>query len=577
MNYIHRAVESVKNVVRRAAGLYESHVGDFSAHAAFLDAKLSDLSSSVIIYGVYNAGKSLLINAIIGREAAKVSDKPETSVVRSYSWGNFELIDTPGIDAPIEHEKISAEALKRADAVVFVISTNGDFDEIIVASEIIKIISAKKSLILALNRKSAFNEKNAADAGKLEKLEANIRKLADAAGLSAEELNRRYYYSVVNAKSALVAKLGRSQGQDTELLLESSGILALEELIARVIKENDGAHVLSNAVRYVESEIIVPIAHSLNGKFESAGGSEIGECFDFINAKKKEAQALCKNDAARLISRAVEGAASGDREAMNLLDRDLSGSMVVTIKNAFNESLDFVRSRFEGVADLNFEAAARLAEGPEVEVRLNEEKMSKCFDDGMIDAEFASGPSEVGEAKSPSPAGAAENVMKLARTLARCGAGKTAGRVIVNGGIKAFGSGVKYMKTVSIIGKSTAKSLGKSLKFMNKLAGVAAFAIDALFSIIEYSQACERDRQDRDNNKRTALAAESRKKEIRSLMESDLNAALPVRINETFAGLESILTAVSKEKKMGVRALETARAELESINNDIRIISLMTA
>lgn len=581
MSYIHRAVDSVKTVVKRTAGMYESHVGDFSAHAAFLDAKLSTLSPSVIIYGVYNAGKSSLINAIIGREAAKVSDKPETAVVKSYSWGNFELIDTPGIDAPIEHEKISAEALKSADAVVFVISTNGDFDELIVASEIIKIIAAKKSLILALNRKSEFNESKGADAAKLEKLEANIRKLAAECGLSTEELNKRYYYSVVNAKSALAAKVGRDQGRNTLLLLENSGILALEELIARIIEENDEARVLANAVKYIENEIIAPIGRALNCKFEAAGGSEISECFDFINAKKKEAQTLCKNDAAKFIAMAVEGAERGERDALELCDCNLSELMAITIKNAFNESLGFVKSRFEGAADIDFEAAMHLIENHEIEVRLNEEKISKCFEGGPTANEFtqAENFNDGGQTCycSSAGAGAAEKAIKLAGTLVKCGTGKTAGRVIVNGGIKTLGRGIKYMKDASIIGKATAKTLGKSMKFMNKMAGAAAFAIDALISIMEYSAACERDRQEKDNNKRTALAAESRKKEIRAFMESDLNAALPLRINETFAGLESILTSISKEKKMGVSALEAARAELEIINNEVRIISLMTS
>ena len=75
-------------------------------------------SPKVMVYGVYNAGKSTLINALAGKALARCDDIPTTDAVTAYSLGDIELLDTPGIDAPIEHEVISREQLEKSDVVV---------------------------------------------------------------------------------------------------------------------------------------------------------------------------------------------------------------------------------------------------------------------------------------------------------------------------------------------------------------------------------------------------------------------------------------------------------------------------
>ena len=61
----------------------------------------------VMVFGTYNAGKSTLVNALVGKEVARVSDHPETDQITSYPWRGFMLDDTPGIDAPVEHERVT--------------------------------------------------------------------------------------------------------------------------------------------------------------------------------------------------------------------------------------------------------------------------------------------------------------------------------------------------------------------------------------------------------------------------------------------------------------------------------------
>ena len=61
---------------------------------------LDKVNPSLMFYGVYNAGKSSLLNAIFGEVKASVADVPETHKVTYYKWNNFDLVDTPGVNGP---------------------------------------------------------------------------------------------------------------------------------------------------------------------------------------------------------------------------------------------------------------------------------------------------------------------------------------------------------------------------------------------------------------------------------------------------------------------------------------------
>ena len=60
--------------------------------------KKSKPDASIMVYGVYNAGKSTLINALIGQNIAPAGDIPLTDRVDEYRWGQYAILDTPGVD-----------------------------------------------------------------------------------------------------------------------------------------------------------------------------------------------------------------------------------------------------------------------------------------------------------------------------------------------------------------------------------------------------------------------------------------------------------------------------------------------
>ena len=84
----------------------------------------------VAIIGRPNAGKSTLLNKIVGEKIAIVSDKPQTTRTRilgtkNYPEGQIAFVDTPGIHRPLHRMNVrmvdaAIETLREVDAVMLI-------------------------------------------------------------------------------------------------------------------------------------------------------------------------------------------------------------------------------------------------------------------------------------------------------------------------------------------------------------------------------------------------------------------------------------------------------------------------
>ena len=88
-------------------------------------------SGIVSLIGRPNAGKSTLLNRIVGRKIAIVSDKPQTTrnrilAVKSYPQGQVVFMDTPGIHRPLHRMNVrmvemALDSMSQVDALGVVI------------------------------------------------------------------------------------------------------------------------------------------------------------------------------------------------------------------------------------------------------------------------------------------------------------------------------------------------------------------------------------------------------------------------------------------------------------------------
>jgi small GTP-binding protein len=138
----------------------------------------------IVITGEFNAGKSALINALLGQKVLAEGATPTTSRVTLIKWGEqpaeqvvdegyavfthplallkeLNIVDTPGTNAIIRrHERLTDEFVPRSDLVLFVTSADHPLTE----SErqfLDRILAWGKKIVFVLNKVDIFEEDSA--------------------------------------------------------------------------------------------------------------------------------------------------------------------------------------------------------------------------------------------------------------------------------------------------------------------------------------------------------------------------------------------------------------------------------
>ena len=145
---------SVANVLERlveeSLPLLPNEVGEELER--LYEERTKNACAKVLLYGPYNAGKTVLINALAGREVFKSGPTPETSVLQPVRFAEYEIVDSPGFGAP----DATAEQLSRrcarwdADLVLFVV-TPSQYEDAQVWQEVRDLLGSGRALILVIN------------------------------------------------------------------------------------------------------------------------------------------------------------------------------------------------------------------------------------------------------------------------------------------------------------------------------------------------------------------------------------------------------------------------------------------
>ena len=143
-------LELAKNLNKSLSLIEQNSDDSVSTLHTELNKTVENKTLQVMLYGAYNAGKSTLVNTLLGKYKAKENGIPTTDSVDIYNWNGFNLLDTPGINAPIEHEDITQEQVKRSGAMLFVIR-EGDQDAKDIYERLFSMLKQDKKVFIVLN------------------------------------------------------------------------------------------------------------------------------------------------------------------------------------------------------------------------------------------------------------------------------------------------------------------------------------------------------------------------------------------------------------------------------------------
>lgn len=208
--------------------------------------KIENTKPQIMFFGLYNAGKSSLLNELLRDDVAKVADVPTTDHVDYYNWRGYTIADTPGVGAPIEHEEVTNEAIRKADVVLFVMTNAGSFEKKGNYVRMKDIVDAGKKIIIVINDKSNFLPQECYE----EMMQVQQKIYDNMMALGINNVKERFTILFVNAK---LAHKGRTANKP--LLWEKSQIAELESYILSEMKNSDDFAVIRHAIYEINQDV----------------------------------------------------------------------------------------------------------------------------------------------------------------------------------------------------------------------------------------------------------------------------------------------------------------------------------
>lgn len=304
---------------------------------------------TILLYGNYNAGKSSLINLLLGREVAPVADIPTTNQLCEYEWRGIRLLDSPGINAPIAHQQISQAQLDKSDLVLFVIRS-GDVDEASLFGEMARLLTANKQLCILLNCDSSEPETVQRWQSRLD---SNLLTHLLAAGIS-EHVLRTIPLLPVNLLTAR-----RARDLDQAPLLAASGFPLIESRLIHWARQQwQKAAWLSSLFNRLDQQVLQPLLQGDNG---SSALQVLEQRQQTLEASERQLQTLA---IAQLMSE-LQGLRPRLQRVLELPQDEVHAAVTHEIEAMTERLQTWLSSRHGALPENTLRAWAQLQKSPE--------------------------------------------------------------------------------------------------------------------------------------------------------------------------------------------------------------------
>jgi len=303
-----------------------------------IEEKLKNFKPTLMVYGTYNAGKSTLLNALFGiEEMAKTGDSPETADVHEYKYNGYTIYDTPGINAPIEHEEVTSEHLKKCEVILFVLSNDGSLEEEYIYTKISEIVKLNKPLLIVLNNKKNSDPDSKESIQEIDKVNINLSKIGDRAGI--KNIEEKVSLCMVDVLTALEGKIEQEQE-----LIDESNIIQLEKSISKLLNDAGNNDVV-NALNLYIKDFIDNVISKIDMKIDNPELQKVEELLTYLEKFKSKSEIELKN----IIHKKMNILESGLRE--RLLNKSSEEEIHQYIEDSLDNLVSQIESKFETISN----------------------------------------------------------------------------------------------------------------------------------------------------------------------------------------------------------------------------------
>lgn len=317
----------------------------------------------VMVYGIYNSGKSTMINALMRQEVAEMADRPMTDRISEFDHGDYILVDSPGIDAPIQHEEVTDQFLNKCHIILFVISSKGGFEAKYNYEKMAELINRDTPFIIVLNDRGVQikNEWSPAEKERRRaKYEQELKliqyKIIDNLKrvTGNKNITDKYEVYVLNAKKAL-----RGIQQNKEKLYESSHIQALDQRIVQLVHDGSALDVFRQPLMNLRI-CLDEVEKDIAGKMQESDSGNFAEKIEILRKKqenlKDEMRILTKQAVNSRVEEVALLYASNDAEATEQIQFDIVQDVEDKYRAKLREVLTYIQRSFGELEDVGYMA-----------------------------------------------------------------------------------------------------------------------------------------------------------------------------------------------------------------------------
>lgn len=343
-------IREVKSIARRFVGKTKNYQGFSQSFKTSVEEQvnkkvlglLQKQKPKVLVYGIYNAGKSTLVNVLCGKEVAEVGDRPTTAKTQPYDAGKYVLMDTPGIDAPIEHEMEADENMNNCHVILFVVSSKGGFESRKNYERMVEMIQRGLPFYIILNDRESATTDEQEHQRELESIQQKI--ITNLIQVSGDDhIDEKYEVITLNTKRAWT---GIQKGK--QLLVEKSGIQVLQRRLENLLQENGALQWLSTPLstlkelleeatdelqKQLGNEEYAEQKKKLMNEYKHFETAFLADAKSILNAKREAIFQACLAHEESNLQQVIDEGTKQTQDAFEKDQRPLQG-LLETISNA---------------------------------------------------------------------------------------------------------------------------------------------------------------------------------------------------------------------------------------------------